>query len=128
MKQRLTTFVLLALVIALGGLVIGQRESRILDQWVGPARCAYDDERSAVISHVPLAVRTRGAVTWEIQARVYDRREPTRQPYVDTETVTFDTGGDVDRRTVTLSIGMRQRDWHRGFDDCTLSIRTAASR
>jgi hypothetical protein len=105
--------------------VLGQPwQAVVLELESGPTRCDYDAQRRAVVTRVPLAVATRGEVELEVQALVYDRRDPDRQPYLTTRTLTVDTGGEVERPEVVLEISMRQQDWRAGFDDCAVRIRT----
>jgi hypothetical protein len=117
---------LLALTVVLSALVLLQRpwEARVVEQQVGGTWCEYDAAERAVVTTVPMRIATRGEVTWDVQAQVRDRRDPSRQPFVTTRSVSFDTGGDLEKRELQLSIPMAEKDWLAGFDRCGVLIRS----
>lgn len=94
----------------------------MVEQPIGPTSCAYDDGQKSVVMTVPILVKTRGEVTWQIQAQVHDRRDPARMPYVATRVVTIDSGDTAKRQDLSLRIPMQRSEWLAGHNDCGISV------
>lgn len=117
MVGALLTLVVLLYVITTGSQAV------VVDQRLGPTRCNYDPANREVVMSVPLSVETRGEVTMEVRAEVYDRRNRNRMPYVSTEAVTFGGEGSQRERRLIRRIPMQAKEWRSGFNECGVSLR-----
>ena len=128
MTSRLPVVLMLVGVTAAAALLAFSNDvASVVEQEIGPTGCRYDDGVRSVVVSAPVAVETDGKVSWEVQAQVRDRRDPSRMPYVSTRLVTFDTDGRLERHDVELQIAMPRREWLAGHDDCGISVRTVPS-
>lgn len=125
-NRRIVVIVLAVAVLVLGGLlVLTKRGAVVIEQTIGPTSCAYDNRLKSVVMTVPILVKTRGEVSWRIQAQVHDRRHPSRMPYVTTRVVTIDSGGTAKRQDLSLQVSMQRSEWLAGHNDCGIRVSTA---